>query len=93
MSDEAAAEAPGAPTIFDLNGLDRHRQLRDLPRLVGGAVRIMWAAGRWQLASTIALQALSGLGLLAAVVLGRDLVGEPRTAGEEGGLVGHRRRS
>jgi ABC-type multidrug transport system fused ATPase/permease subunit len=84
---DADAAAPGAPTIFDLNRLDGRRPLRDLPGLVGGAVRIMWAAGRWQLASTIALQVLSGLGLLAAVVLGRDLVNAILAADRTGGTL------
>jgi ATP-binding cassette subfamily B protein len=84
---DADAAAPGAPTIFDLNRFDSRRPLRDLPGLIGGAVRIMWAAGRWQLASTIALQVLSGLGLLAAVVLGRDLVNAILAADRTGGTL------
>jgi ATP-binding cassette subfamily B protein len=87
VSDDAVAEAPGAPTIFDLNRFDSRRPLRDLPGLIGGAVRIMWAAGRWQLASTIALQVLSGLGLLASVVLGRDLVNAILAADRTGGTL------
>jgi ATP-binding cassette subfamily B protein len=83
----ADAAAPGAPTIFDLNGLDRQRPLRDLPRIVAGATRIMWAAGRWQLAATIALQVLSGIALLAAVVLGRDLVDAILAADRTGGTL------
>jgi ATP-binding cassette subfamily B protein len=81
------SQAPGAPTIYDLNGLDHQRPLRDLPRIVGGAMRIMWAAGRWQLAATIALQVLSGIALLAAVVLGRDLVDAILAADRTGGTL------
>jgi ATP-binding cassette, subfamily B, bacterial len=87
VSENGDADARGAPTIFDLNGIDGRRPLRDLPGLVGGAIRIMWAAGRWQLASTIALQVLSGLGLLAAVVLGRDLVDAILAADRTGGTL------
>jgi ATP-binding cassette, subfamily B, bacterial len=88
VSDDAdAPPAPSAPTIFDLSGVDQRRPLRDLPRLIGGAIRIMWAAGRWQLAATIALQVLSGLGLLAAVVLGRELVDAILAADRTGGTL------
>jgi ATP-binding cassette subfamily B protein len=87
VSENGDGDALGAPTIFDINGRDGRRPLRDLPGLVGGAVRIMWAAGRWQLASTIALQVLSGLGLLAAVVLGRDLVNAILAADRTGGTL------
>jgi ATP-binding cassette subfamily B protein len=80
-------DSPGAPTIFEIGPGGSHRPLRELPGLIGGALRIMWAAGRWQLASTLALQVLSGIGLLAAVVLGRDLVDAILTADRTGGTL------
>jgi len=87
VSENGDGDAPGAPTIFEVGAAGSHRPLRDLPRLVAGAVRIMWAAGRWQLSLTIALQVLSGIGLVAAVVLGRDLVNAILAADRSGGTL------
>jgi ATP-binding cassette, subfamily B, bacterial len=87
VSDAGDGQGPGAPTIFDYQGVDRRRPIRELPGLVAGALRIMWAAGRRQLALTLALQVLSGLGLLAAVVLGRDLVDAILTADRTSGTL------
>jgi ATP-binding cassette subfamily B protein len=83
----ADEDGPGAPTIFEIGATGGNRPLRELPGLVGGALRIMWAAGRWQLASTITLQVLSGIGLLAAVVVGRDLVNAILEADRTGGTL------
>ena len=86
MSADDDGDAPSAPTIFDI-AHGGSRPLRELPGLVAGALRIMWAAGRWQLTATIVLQVLSGIGLLAAVVLGRDLVNAILDADRTGGTL------
>jgi ATP-binding cassette subfamily B protein len=59
--------------FFDMGGpTDRSR--RELPRVIGGALRLMWAAGPRELATAVSIELLSAVGLAGAVLLGRDVL-------------------
>jgi ABC-type multidrug transport system fused ATPase/permease subunit len=60
-------------TIFQLNQPDA-RPRRELPRLIGGALRLMWASGPRELTTVVAIELVSALALAGAVVLGRDVL-------------------
>jgi ATP-binding cassette subfamily B protein len=72
--------ADGKPTIFDLNARGERRSPRDIPRLAGAAVAITWRAGRRELLTIAALEALSGIGVAAEVVVGRHVLEAVLTA-------------
>jgi ABC-type multidrug transport system fused ATPase/permease subunit len=60
-------------TVFEVNkATDRSR--RELPRVIGGALRLMWAAGPRELATAVGIELASAVGLAAAVLLGRDVL-------------------
>jgi ATP-binding cassette subfamily B protein len=60
-------------TIYQLNQpTDRSR--RELPRVIGGALKLMWAAGPRELATVAGVELVSAIGLAVAVLLGRDVL-------------------
>ena len=67
-----AAEDVAAPTIYDLNAPQGKLDLRRLPRLTVQAVRIAWAAGRGEFVASTVLQAISGFGVAALLLLGQQ---------------------
>jgi ATP-binding cassette subfamily B protein len=67
-----APEDVAAPTIYDLNAPQGKLDLRRLPRLTVQAVRIAWAAGRGEFVASTVLQAISGFGLAALLLLGQQ---------------------
>ncbi|HET9901613.1 MAG TPA: ABC transporter ATP-binding protein, partial [Actinomycetes bacterium] len=67
-----APEDVAAPTIYDLNAPQGKLDLRRLPRLTVQAVRIAWAAGRGEFVASTVLQAISGFGVAALLLLGQQ---------------------
>jgi len=61
-------------TIYDVRRLGSDRSRRELPRIVAGALRLVWAAGRRELATVLALEALGAIGLAGLVLLGREVL-------------------
>src|SRR5579884_1530879 len=64
----------------------RQRRLRDLPRLILGAVALVWRAARRELLVTSGLQAVSSVGLGAQVLVSRSLL-EHILAGKQDGYA------
>jgi ATP-binding cassette subfamily B protein len=60
-------------TIYDVRGFD-DRSRRELPRVIAGALRLMWAAGPRELATAVGIELASAAGLAVAVLLGRDVL-------------------
>jgi ABC-type multidrug transport system fused ATPase/permease subunit len=61
-------------TIYDVQRFGSDRSRRELPRIVAGALRLTWAAGRRELLTVLVLEALAAVGLAALVLLGRDVL-------------------
>jgi ATP-binding cassette subfamily B protein len=72
-------------TIFDLESAQHNRSRRELPRVIAGAVRLLWAAGRRELATLVALEALAAAGIAALVLLGQDALSGVLAADRTGG--------
>ncbi len=74
MPDEGAgASGPG----FDVDELYHprtERSVRHLPRLLAGAVRLVWSAARRQLMLSIGLQAVGSAAMAAQVLIGKQLL-------------------
>ena len=62
------------PTIFEMNNRGEHRPIRELPRLITAGVTITWRASRRELIIMTALEALSGVGVAAEVIVGRRVL-------------------
>ena len=62
----------------------RQRRLRDLPKLMLGAVALVWRAARRELLITSGLEVVSGVGLGAQVLVSRNLL-EHILAGNQDG--------
>ena len=62
------------PTIYEMNNGGEGHSVRDLPRLVTAGVAITWQAGRRELIIMTALEALSGIGVAAEVIVGRRVL-------------------
>jgi hypothetical protein len=60
-------------TIYELNQ-PNDRSRRELPRVIAGALKLMWAAGPRELATVVSVELVSALGLAVAVLLGRDVL-------------------
>jgi ATP-binding cassette subfamily B protein len=66
---------PGT-TLFDLQPDPETKvDLRRLPKLIGTGLGIVWAAGRREFLVSTALQALSGIGIAALLLLGQRALG------------------
>src|SRR5579859_5300768 len=62
------------PTIYELNAQGQGRSRREVPRLVAAGVGICWRAGRRELITMTMLEVLSGVGVAAEVIVGRQLL-------------------
>lgn len=62
---------------------DRPKSVRLLPRICRDAVRLVWAASPSGLIASVALKLVNGVGLAAALLLGRDLVASVLDAGSQ----------
>ena len=96
-ADEPADDPAGHPvddeevtptTVFDLmTGGRAATDLRRLPEISRQALSIMWQAGRGEFLLTTSLQVVSGLGLVAQLVVGREaLAALLRAVGSGAGL-------
>jgi ATP-binding cassette subfamily B protein len=82
------AEEP-APTIYDLQpDPDARVDLRRLPGQLRRGLRILWAAGRRDLAWSLSLQALGGAGVAVQLLLGQRALQALLDAGRGGGSLG-----
>ena len=71
-------------TIYDLD--EPHaRSRRELPRLLPGAVRLLWAAGRREVATVLVLEAIAAVLLGVGVLAGRDVLAGVLAADRAGG--------
>ncbi len=74
-----AAEGPAAAGTFDVTELYRpsvDRSLRQLPRLLAGALRLVWAAAKGQFTLNIALLVVSSIALALQVLVAKRLLTE-----------------
>ncbi|MDQ6838184.1 MAG: ABC transporter ATP-binding protein/permease [Actinomycetota bacterium] len=78
MSSDGSARAPEEEpiSIDDLLNPTVDRRLRRLPRLVKGAVGLVWTAGRNELIVTAVLQALGAAALGVQLLAGRQLIAD-----------------
>jgi ATP-binding cassette subfamily B protein len=60
-------------TIYQLNQ-PTERSRRELPRVIAGALRLMWSAGPRELATAVSVEIASAVALGVAVLLGRDVL-------------------
>ncbi|MDP8970938.1 MAG: ABC transporter ATP-binding protein/permease, partial [Actinomycetota bacterium] len=82
--DPGRQPAPGI-TIYDVCGPPQEPpRLRRLPRVVGAALGMVWAAGRRHLVGAAALKALNGAGVAVLVLGGGDLLAGVLTADRTG---------
>jgi ATP-binding cassette subfamily B protein len=72
-------------TIYDQQSFELNRSRRELPRVIAGALRLVWAAGPRQLATLVVVEALSSAGVAAAVLLGGQVVSGVLEADRTGG--------
>ncbi len=73
MADEERTGGAG----FDVDELyhpSTERSLRHLPRLLIGAVRLVWSAARRQLVLSVGLQVIGSAGMAAQVLIGKQLL-------------------
>ena len=68
------AGIPGAPSEYAHVFLPRAQRLRQLPVLVGKALRLVWSSGRRELIVTTALQLFQGVGVTAQLLLGKSVL-------------------
>jgi ATP-binding cassette, subfamily B, bacterial len=62
------------PTIYEINSRGKRRSAREIPRLVAAGVAICWRAGRRELITIGVLELLSGVGVAAEVLVGRQVL-------------------
>jgi ATP-binding cassette subfamily B protein len=78
--DEApvADEPPKPPTCQQLQqeAAERPKSIRLLPRITADALRLVWAASPRMLVASIGLKLLNGVGLAAALIFSRNLIGD-----------------
>src|SRR5579862_1439887 len=70
----AAGGKRAGPTIYELHSRGKRRSAREIPRLVAAGVAICWRAGRRELITLGLLELLSGVGVAAEVVVGRQVL-------------------
>jgi ATP-binding cassette, subfamily B, bacterial len=66
---------------------NRPKSIRLLPRICRDAVRLVWAASPSGLIASVALKMVSGVGLAAALLVGRDVVAAVLDAGNRTGGI------
>jgi ATP-binding cassette, subfamily B, bacterial len=71
---QSAGGKRAGPTIYELNSRGKRRSAREIPRLVAEGVAICWRAGRRELITLGVLELLSGAGVAAQVVVGRQVL-------------------
>jgi ATP-binding cassette subfamily B protein len=83
-------EPHSPPTCDDLEeeARDRPKSIRLLPRICADAIRLVWAASPSGLLASVALKLVNGVGVAAALLLGRDLVASVLDAGNQGAGLG-----
>src|ERR1700733_6713010 len=64
----------GGPTVLELHSPGKRRAAREIPRLVAAGIAICWRAGRRELITLGVLELLSGAGVAAEVVVGRQVL-------------------
>ena len=69
----AAGGKRAGPTIYELHSRGKRRSAREIPRLAAAGVGICWRAGR-ELITLGVLELLSGVGVAAEVVVGRQVL-------------------
>src|ERR1700722_15948525 len=78
MDGRGGGGAPGGkragPTIYELHSHGKRRSAREIPRLVAAGIAICWRAGRRELITLGLLELLSGAGVAAEVVVGRQVL-------------------
>ena len=78
MHGRGGGRAPGGkragPTIYELHSHGKRRSAREIPRLVAEGIAICWRAGRRELITLGVLELLSGAGVAAEVVVGRQVL-------------------
>jgi ATP-binding cassette, subfamily B, bacterial len=87
--DGAERPAAGKGRRFDINDVLSpvvHTNARDLPRLVTGAVRLVWGAAKRELVLTLFLEAVSSAGMAAQVVVARYVLAAFIKTGAGGGV-------
>jgi len=62
--------------VTEPEGPERPKSIKLLPRITADAVRLVWAASPRMLIASIALKLVNGAGLAAALVFGRNLIGD-----------------
>jgi ATP-binding cassette, subfamily B, bacterial len=70
----SAGRKRAGPTIYELNSRGKRGSAREIPRLVAAGVAICWRAGRRELITIGVLELLSGVGVAAEVVVGRQVL-------------------
>ena len=70
----AAGGKRAGPTIYELHSRGKRRSAREIPRLAAAGVGICWRAGRRELITLGVLELLSGVGVAAEVVVGRQVL-------------------
>src|SRR5918994_4003514 len=79
------AEDTGRVVVtFGIDGPPEKAGLRHLPRLTREALRIAWAAGRFDVMVTAALQVVGGFGIAALLLLGQAALDALLRAVQEG---------
>jgi ATP-binding cassette subfamily B protein len=74
MADAAAGRAGEGFDATELFYPKVERSLRYLPRLLIGALRLVWGAARWQLVLNVMLQGVSSAALAVQVLVGKQLL-------------------
>jgi ATP-binding cassette, subfamily B, bacterial len=93
VSEDAGAKPPDdnaePVTWYDIvDPPEAKRSLRRLPGLCRAAVRLVWAAGRRELLTALAIKVVNGAGLAVVLLLGRDVVAAVGAAGRSGAGAG-----
>lgn len=81
-TDDASVPGSDRLNLSELLLPVRQRGIRRLPRLVGGAIRLVWRAARREFLLSAALQIVAGFGLAGQVLVGRHLLERVLTLGE-----------
>jgi ATP-binding cassette, subfamily B, bacterial len=80
----AAEETGRVVVMFGIDEPPEPAGLRHLPRLSREALRIAWAAGRYDVMVTVALQVVGGFGIAALLLLGQSALDALLRAVQEG---------
>ena len=87
-SEEPGPHSPPSCEDLEQEARDRPKSLRLLPRISADAVRLVWSASPSGLLASVALKLVNGVGLAAALLLGRGLVAAVLDAGAQAAGLG-----